>query len=299
MSSDPAPNSPVRTGLKPAPRPPQSQTARLMMWILLAAVIGPCAVLEGPSEVARWLLAAGTVDREAGQSELAYDRLERALAWTTDNADVYLQRARWRVEDRDYAAALADCNQAHAAVGDDNAAVLMFRSQVYQHLGRHEEAIADLKTVDQLSQTTGTPTRDTALNGLAYARAVGNLQLDEGLTGVNEALRFRPADPMILDTRGFLLYRLDKYADALADMNLAVAGLEKDVSKLEKQIKTGQVAGDEDSQKTILKQYHQPLAVVLYHRALVLEKLDRADDAKKDLARAKELIGREPDETLF
>jgi hypothetical protein len=40
-------------------------------------------------------------------------------------------------------------------------------------------------------------------------------------------------------------------------------------------------------------------AVFYYHRALVLEKLDRQSDAQKDLARARDLIGREPDETLF
>jgi hypothetical protein len=41
------------------------------------------------------------------------------------------------------------------------------------------------------------------------------------------------------------------------------------------------------------------VAVVRYHRALVLEKLGRHAEAKYDRARAKQLIGREPDETLF
>ena len=36
-----------------------------------------------------------------------------------------------------------------------------------------------------------------------------------------------------------------------------------------------------------------------YHRALVLEKLGQSEKAKSDRERAKELIGREPDETLF
>jgi hypothetical protein len=43
----------------------------------------------------------------------------------------------------------------------------------------------------------------------------------------------------------------------------------------------------------------QGAAVLHYHRALVLEKLGRFAEAKLDRARAKRLIGREPDETLF
>jgi hypothetical protein len=43
----------------------------------------------------------------------------------------------------------------------------------------------------------------------------------------------------------------------------------------------------------------QGVAAVRYHRALVLEKLGRYAEAKLDRARAKQLIGREPDETLF
>jgi hypothetical protein len=41
------------------------------------------------------------------------------------------------------------------------------------------------------------------------------------------------------------------------------------------------------------------VAVVRYHRALVLKALGREEDAKKDLERARELIGREPDDQLF
>jgi len=40
-------------------------------------------------------------------------------------------------------------------------------------------------------------------------------------------------------------------------------------------------------------------AVGHYHRFLVLGALDRKDDAKKDWEIARQLIGREQDETLF
>jgi hypothetical protein len=43
----------------------------------------------------------------------------------------------------------------------------------------------------------------------------------------------------------------------------------------------------------------QGVAVVRYHRALVLKALGREKDAQADLDRAKKLIDREPDEKLF
>jgi hypothetical protein len=41
------------------------------------------------------------------------------------------------------------------------------------------------------------------------------------------------------------------------------------------------------------------VAVIHYHRSLVLSALDRKDDAEKDVEIARKIIGREPDETLF
>jgi hypothetical protein len=40
-------------------------------------------------------------------------------------------------------------------------------------------------------------------------------------------------------------------------------------------------------------------AAMHYHRSLALAALDRKEEADKDLAVARQLIGREPDESLF
>jgi tetratricopeptide (TPR) repeat protein len=276
MSHVPAPR-PARPGAASAPR-----RIRLWVWLLVVAMIGPCAYVQAPREVGRWYLAAAQVQREAGHREVADRYMARAQSWASDVPGLMLMRAAWLREDGQYETALDVLNDLNERL-PDNPAILVERSQVLQHLGRHEEAVADWKSLDRMSLTGGIPSRPMALNGLAYARAVGKLELDDGLKGVEEALTIEPGDPMILDTRGFILYHQGKYEASLADMTAAVVGVEKLFDR---------PPGEQRIDK-------QGVAVVRYHRALVLEKLGRFAEAKADRARAKMLIGREPDETLF
>jgi tetratricopeptide (TPR) repeat protein len=239
-------------------------------------------------------LLAIAQDRQAGRKEQAYERLGMLIKWTPGEADLLLQRAQWRKADREYTAALDDCNAA-LKIAPDDARILVLRSEVFQHLGRHKEAIADWKALQKMS-ADGKLDRTTALNGLAYARAVGNVDVDAGLKQANEALKALPRDPAILDTRGFLYYRLEKYQEALADLDAAVEGMTKTY-------KQSAPTGTNRAGVSVLTDEVPPaalgLAVMHYHRALVLEKLGQTDKAKADRERAKELIGREPDETLF
>jgi tetratricopeptide (TPR) repeat protein len=386
----------------PPPRPGRGLT-RLMIVLLIAITVGPCVYVEAPREVARWYLAAAREEREAGRNDVAEKKLEQALKWTPDSADLLLERARWRLFDGDLKAALADCQrvaelrpddfrmlfvrsfvlqqlgrhdeaqadwkaidrlsrvrgvsreeweiarlaiaedrqagrkeqayerlgmligwtpgeaallfqraqwrkadrQYAAALDDynailklqpDNPQMLVLRSEVLQHLGRHKEAIADWKALQKMS-ADGKVDRTMVLNGLAYARAVGNVDVDAGLKQANEALEAEPGDAAILDTRGFLLYRQGKYDAALKDMNAAVKGMDKDYQQW-LHAKSQRSPTD----KLLVSEPSLPelnLAVGYYHRSLVLEKLEETEKAEADRLRAKKLIGREPDETLF
>lgn len=302
MNPDPA--SPLESDSNlpaKAKAPVRPPGPRLMFVLLMAAILGPWVWLQGPVEVARWHWASAIEQREARHDDVAYQRLEQALTWSPNEPGLFMQRASWKMDDGQYAAALDDCERAGKLLNEIPAGMLLVRSQIYQHLGRHAEAIKDLQTVDQLSQTTGTPPRSSALNARAYGRAVGNLELEQGLADVNAALEFLPDDPMILDTRGFLLYRLEKYDEALEDMDKSIAGLKSELAALTDETKVEPhkrrlgMASDRQSIET----RKQGLAVIHYHRALVLQKLGRSADAEKDLAIARKLIGREPDEKLF
>ncbi|MEX2176003.1 MAG: hypothetical protein WD872_16695 [Pirellulaceae bacterium] len=285
-----------RNGSSPPARP---RSSRLLIWILLAALIGPCAYLDAPVEVSRWYLAAAIEDQDAGHPELADQHFEQAFAWNPNDPELLVRRAFRQMQAGNYAVALADCNRANELV-PESATVLTARSQVYQHMGEHAAAIADLKVIDRLSLSSGRPQRTQALNGLAYARTVANVELDEGLQEINEALAMAPANHAMLDTRGFLLYRLEKYDAAFADIDLALRGMERTYRELQKPIAPleRRLEYPEGWQNEI-ELAKQGVAVVRYHRALVLDKLGRNAEAKLDRARVKLLLGREADESLF
>ena len=272
---------------------------RLFVVLFVVALLAPCVAALAPREIALWHLIAAQESRAAGQKNQAYDRLQSGFRWSPSNAGLLLQRAVWRLEDGQCEAALTDVNAA-AHLAPDHYPTLLVRSQILQQLDRHAEAIADWKTIDRLSQTRGSPDRANALNGLAYARAVGKLDLDDALKNVAAALELEPKSPSILDTRGFLLHLKGKSEEALPDMNAAVAGMEDMFKLIKSQPKELQRSMlSPDIHLAGINRPAQGVAVVRDHRALVLEALGREKDAQKDLQRARELIGREPDEKLF
>ena len=269
-----------------------------MVLLLLVVLTAPCVAALVPREIALWHLIAAQEDRAAGQKNEAYDHLQDAAGWSPKNAGLLLQRAAWRLEDGQIEAALTDANAANE-LAPDNYTALLVRAQILQQLDRHAEAIQDWKTIDRLSQTRGIPDRATALNGLAYARAVGKLDLGDALKNVNQALELAPQEPAILDTRGYLLHLQGQSEQALPDMDAAVKGMEADLPRQKSPPAASRSVLSADIDLDGLNNPEQGVAVVRYHRALVLKALGREKDAQADLDRAKKLIDREPDEKLF
>jgi len=303
MSSGPTTPFPPATG-PTGSRPPntaqrRSRAIRLLLGLVILAFVGPCAYQETPHEVARWHLAAALEHREAGRNEAAWESLARARSWDPKNPILLLKESQWHKADREFDEALKAVDEA-AELRPDHWSILVARAEILQHLGRHEEAIDTWKQIDRISLASGQPQRESALNGLAYARAVGNAELEQGLDAINEALKLAPREPALLDTRGFLLYRLGRYKEALADLKVAVRDYEGGLqtadanpSAINRVVYYSNLSEPQD------QLMRQGTAVVRYHEALVLEKLGRYSEAKLDKARARLLIGREPDETLF
>jgi tetratricopeptide (TPR) repeat protein len=232
---------------------------------------------------------------------------------------LFLQRAEWKLADGQKEAAIADADKM-LEHGGDQYEWLIVHSHFLQTAGEFERAVDDWKRIDRESRRTGTPSRVHALNGLAYARALAGIEIEEGVENVNDALERAPGDAAILDTRGFLLYqRGDDAALALGlqDLTKAVQAVEPLIGGLtstdtaEKKTdpfslvqsypKTWREAwpyGQRDS-ATQREMARRSVAVMHYHRALVFEALGREAGAEADRDAAQKLIGKEPDETLF
>ena len=110
----------------------------------------------------------------------------------------------------------------------------------------------------------------------------------------------------ILDTRGFVSYKLavagetDKRAERLEagrkDLDLAVVSMEARI-QIERTLVTPYQEIDVRSARAGLKRAQQSLAVIRYHRALLLDELGEDQLAGRDRSRVKQL-GYEPNERL-
>jgi tetratricopeptide (TPR) repeat protein len=134
---------------------------------------------------------------------------------------------------------------------------------------------------------------------LAYAKAIGNVDLESALQEINEALN-SDKNAAYLDTRGFIYYRMGKYDLALNDLDPAVKEVEGDLHLLHAHADLERRAAPDIRVYEIqFRKDNEPVAVMRYHRALVHEKLGHSAAAAADRKRVRELIGRDGDEKLF
>src|SRR6478752_2128527 len=124
--------------------------------------------------------------------------------------------------------------RADGLAGEESYRWLIVHASFVQHAGDFASAVEDWKKIEQFSLRSGIPSRATALNGIAYAQALAKTNLNKALESANEALELARDNPNILDTRGYIHFQREEYADALADLDLAVPGLDKEVELVDK-----------------------------------------------------------------
>lgn len=123
---------------------------------------------DGEREETQLILAQGQILRDAGRSQQAHDVLHHALQKTPNNVDLLY----------DYAMLAEQQNDLDAM----------------------ETA---LRKVMQIA-----PNNQHAYNALGYALAEHNVRLPEALELITKALQMAPQDPFILDSMGWVKYRM-------------------------------------------------------------------------------------------
>src|SRR5262245_27663885 len=86
--------------------------------------------------------------------------------------------------------AMDDCDRM-LELGKESAEWLQVHAQFLQNAGEFVRAVGDWKKINELSQRSGIPRRQEALNGLAYAQALAEIDLDDALENVNQALELQ------------------------------------------------------------------------------------------------------------
>lgn len=232
--------------------------------------------------VENWYRAQSQQAYDEGNYQAAIAALDSALEWSPDDLALVYDRGRIRCVAGELTAGLGDINHVIKENPTFGPAYLA-RANIYERQGKHREAIDDCNTAVR-EMSAGDP---VALNGRAYIRALANLELREGLTDVEQALRDEPDNFMCLDTRGYLKHRLGDNAGAVADLDRALDLMR---ARLARELEAAKTLEIEPAViEHLRKEYREHEAVLLHHRGLAHEQLKHADQAKADLKRAVEL----------
>jgi len=84
----------------------------------------------------------------------------------------------------------------------------------------------DLLEIDLKAILAGDPDNALALNALGYTLADHNFRIDEALGYIKRALEIRPNDPAVIDSMGWVQFRLGNYAEAESYLRKAYGLLE-------------------------------------------------------------------------
>ncbi|MDA1053006.1 MAG: hypothetical protein O3C40_21345 [Planctomycetota bacterium] len=297
-------------------RTPRLRARGLLLLLFVVGVAVPTFLYWLPSERARWQIAAARAKWLDGDLAGAIQVLDAASQEFPDTSAIYEQRIEFNLEAEEFDKALADAERLLKLLPKSQTPYWL-KMQTLQHLGRHSEAIEVCQEMLRRTDDEWIGSRSQALNGLAYAQAVGGEDLDAALESITEALRLQgdhadrllqttlPFSPpelslagsqaALIDTNGYVLYRLGEDRQARAELEKSVALFEKLSAQEQAEILT---AVRSYSVELTSKSNAQTLAVLLYHRSLVYDRLGMRDEANVDRQRVRNL-GYEPNDQLF
>lgn len=223
-----------------------------------------------------------------GDYQAALGEIDTALAWTPNSVAFLYRRAQIRLLMHDYAGALPDVETALSIKPNDEQ-VQSIRMELLHRLHRHRDAIAAAS--EMLERRLGG--RASTLNTRAYERALDETSTAEELEGaladVDESLAGSPDDASFLDTRGYVLFRLGRHKEALADLDKAITSVERQRDDFERAGRGRKGVDQAFFRAQQQEMFDQNLAVMYHHRGEVRQKLGEAAEGAKDIEIGKRL----------
>ncbi|MBS1236701.1 MAG: hypothetical protein H6R46_1496, partial [Proteobacteria bacterium] len=160
-----------------------------------------------------------------GQVAEQRKRYDDAIQWysTVESAEMHFEAqtrlgvvlARMLRDAKQYTEAFDVLSRALAEL-PDNADLLYSRALVAEKLNRIEVAEKDLRRILKKD-----PKNPNALNALGYTLADRTSRYAEALALIEQALVLKPDDPFILDSLGWVHYRLGNHSEAVRDAEIA------------------------------------------------------------------------------
>jgi tetratricopeptide (TPR) repeat protein len=102
----------------------------------------------------------------------------------------------------------------------DNQSLILGRAELLLQVGRQDEAIVEYRAAAKRW-----PGSAMALNALGYTLADRTDQYEEAEKLIRKALAMNPQSPAIIDSLGWVLYKLDQSEESLAELQRAFEGM--------------------------------------------------------------------------
>lgn len=158
------------------------------------------------------------------QREKGFESADQWLQQQIDSASLparklslILAKAQLLHDAEKYTAAIAAYNEAEK-FGASKRDILYSRSLTYDQMGEVSSAEKDLRAI-----ISADPDDADALNALGYMLTVSTERYGEAKTLITKALTLAPDSPAILDSMGWVLYKLGDYQGAEKQLRLAFA----------------------------------------------------------------------------
>ena len=153
-----------------------------------------------------------------GKTQQALDHIRQKRAQNTEHQQAYfLMEVELLNRTGQFQASLEVLNDALKAYAD-NTDLRYSRAMVSEKLGNIEQLEQDLTHIIDLN-----PKNATALNALGYTLADRTKRLDEALKLIQQARIISPTDPAIIDSLGWVYYRMGNFEKSLELLKKAYA----------------------------------------------------------------------------
>lgn len=169
-------------------------------------------------ERALLLFRRATLNQDTGDPAAVLADLDAAIALRPQAVSAYRLRSTMRARMGLQEPALEDVRALVRLTADTDVETLVWASYVLEELGAVAEGIEAASRALSVD-----PDNVPALNSRCWKRALLGLELETALIDCSRAATLHPAEAGVHDSLGFVLYRLDRPAEAIASYTQALA----------------------------------------------------------------------------
>ncbi|MFT5513715.1 MAG: tetratricopeptide (TPR) repeat protein [Bacteroidia bacterium] len=177
-----------------------------------------------PGDIGIWKKLLG-IDDELGNSKWMEQDSKKALSFFPNQPFLYIINSFANYTEGNYEQAItvAEEGMEVAILRNDKTDLLVTIADASYELGLFEKSF---ETYDEVLEIDSS--NDGAMNNYAYYLAEQKTRLEDALTMIDKALVSNPNRPTYLDTKGWVLYQLGRYSDAVIVLEKAYSFFKHD-----------------------------------------------------------------------